>query len=265
MNLRTLAALGAAFILAACSIGDDDEPASMAGPSLSEVYATGSVLVATPLGVLRAESECDGMTCTISIPRLGISEQVDLEAVLEGASDAQQAATDVTTQLGVQKARVEVVVDNLSFDTLAAWGEHNFATTGKGSATVAGQVLEFTIPAVIGQSAETNPVSGSATWSGLMVGVKYGGSALGAEVEGEATMQVNFAGATLDLDLTNIVETDAGTQVADIGWQDVPMQDGEFAAADGSMEGYFYGPDHEEAGGAFDRSGIAGAFSLDRQ
>ena len=45
---------------------------------------------------------------------------------------------------------------------------------------------------------------------------------------------------------------------ADIEWQDVAMRDGAFSTADESLEGHFYGPNHEEAGGAFDQDGMAG-------
>ena len=40
------------------------------------------------------------------------------------------------------------------------------------------------------------------------------------------------------------------------------MQAGAFK--DDGLDGRFYGPDHEEAGGVFERDGIAGAFSLQR-
>ena len=41
------------------------------------------------------------------------------------------------------------------------------------------------------------------------------------------------------------------------------MRNGSFRAS--GLDGRFYGPNHEEAGGVFERSGITGAFSLARQ
>ncbi len=41
------------------------------------------------------------------------------------------------------------------------------------------------------------------------------------------------------------------------------MRNGSFQAS--GLDGRFYGPSHEEAGGVFERGGIVGAFSLNRQ
>ena len=57
--------------------------------------------------------------------------------------------------------------------------------------------------------------------------------------------------------------TASGPSVKDIRWQDVAMQAGSFR--DIGLDGRFYGPNHEEAGGVFERDGIAGAFSLKRE
>ena len=96
-----------------------------------------------------------------------------------------------------------------------------------------------------------------------MTGVKFGSSGLGAEVAGDAAMAVDFAGSSLDLAFTGIAEVLSGVAVDDIGWQGVAMQAGSFAG-DG-LDGRFYGPNHEEAGGVFERDDIAGAFSLKRE
>ncbi|MDE0095847.1 MAG: hypothetical protein OXS40_05620, partial [Gammaproteobacteria bacterium] len=78
----------------------------------------------------------------------------------------------------------------------------------------------------------------------------------------QAAMTVDLEESSLDLEFTNIAELVSGDGVGDIGWQGVAMQGGGFRA-DG-LDGRFYGPDHEEAGGVFERGGIAGAFSLGR-
>ena len=54
-----------------------------------------------------------------------------------------------------------------------------------------------------------------------------------------------------------------GTGSDDIRWSGVPMRNGSFQAS--GLDGRFYGPSHEEAGGVFERGGIVGAFSLNRQ
>ena len=95
-----------------------------------------------------------------------------------------------------------------------------------------------------------------------MTGVRVEDAGLGAEVAGDADMTVDLEGASLDLEFTNIAELSSDAGVDDIRWQDVPMQDGSFR--DDGLDGRFYGPNHEEAGGVFERDGIAGAFSLKR-
>ena len=265
MKTRILAAVAAAFILAACVHDDDgDRDSEMGPPVLSEAYATGWVLVATPLGVQRAQSDCDETTCTVSLPG-GIVEEYDLQTLKLAARAATSTAEQVEVRNGIKTARLAVEVNNLRFDALGIWGDHNLASPGRGIATVRRVSLPFVIPVSIGQSVGTNPVSGSATWGGLMAGVKYHDAGFDAEVLGDAAMQVDFADATLDLAFTNIAEQGTGARSADIEWLDVAMRDGEFSTADESLEGHFYGPNHEEAGGAFDQDGIAGVFSIKRE
>lgn len=269
MKIRILAAFAAVSILTACADGgsDGDGTSDVTPPVLAEAYATGWILVdtGTLAGVRRAQADCGDTACTVSLPG-GQSQEVDLEALKLRASAATTAAQNVEFRNGIRTARLDVEVDNLHFDSLGIWGDHNLASPGRGTATVLGMPLPFAIPVSIGQSAGTNPVSGSATWTGLMAGVKYDNAGFGPEVLGDADMLVDFAAATLDLAFTNIVEQASEAPAADaIVWQDVPMKNGAFSTSDGHLEGNFYGPNHEEAGGAFDRDGIAGVFTIKRE
>ena len=72
----------------------------------------------------------------------------------------------------------------------------------------------------------------------------------------------DLAAASLDLAFTNIADT-FGVLSNDMRWQGVSMENGSFQTT--GLDGRFYGPNHEEAGGVFERDGIAGAFSLARQ
>ena len=266
MKIRILAVFAAVSILTACADGgsDGDGTSDVTPPVLAEAYATGRILVDIA-GVQRAQADCGDTVCTVSLPG-GQSQEVDLEALKLRASAATTAAQNVEFRNGIRTARLRVEVDNLRFDSLGIWGDHNLASPGRGTATVLGMPLPFAIPVSIGQSAGTNPVSGSATWTGLMAGVKYDNAGFGAEVLGDADMRVDFAAATLDLAFTNIIEQASEAPAAAIVWQDVPMKNGAFSTSDGHLEGNFYGPNHEEAGGAFDhRDGIAGVFTIKRE
>ena len=76
-------------------------------------------------------------------------------------------------------------------------------------------------------------------------------------------MEVDFPTATLDLTCTNIAGTGAGARHADIAWQNVPMSGGALEAT--GLDGRFYGPRHEEAGGVLERTSIIGGFTVVRQ
>ena len=50
-----------------------------------------------------------------------------------------------------------------------------------------------------------------------------------------------------------------------MNWTGIAVTGGAFAAASsGTIEGRFYGPDHEEVGGVFERNEILGAFGAAR-
>lgn len=54
---------------------------------------------------------------------------------------------------------------------------------------------------------------------------------------------------------------------APMTWDDVPVLGGRFSDGTGSnsLEGTFYGDNHEEVGGIFERNQIIGAFGASRQ
>ena len=56
----------------------------------------------------------------------------------------------------------------------------------------------------------------------------------------------------------------SGPDVGTFNWSDIPLHDGSFNAGDGSMQGRFYGTQHQEAGGVFARNGWLGAFGTRR-
>ena len=53
---------------------------------------------------------------------------------------------------------------------------------------------------------------------------------------------------------------------ADLKWEDIPVAQGAFQGRDmvGSIEGRFYGSDHGEVGGIFERGTLTGAFGASR-
>jgi hypothetical protein len=121
-----------------------------------------------------------------------------------------------------------------------------------------------------GMATNTNPVSGSATWRGLMVGGQVGpDSAVGDVVRGDATLVFDFTNVDMDVFFTNIRDLnnrEASPVYPNMTWQNLPVSNGRFGEnlADPSIEGRFYGPNHEEVGGIFERNQIIGAFGATR-
>ena len=269
MGVRISTALaGAALLLAACgggggggTVGMSGSGPSSPGPSDPALDTTvlGDVLVSLPGQLFRPGAACEDTVCTVSFQ--GETATIDLGDV--HPDNPEVTITGEQTRNGVQTGRATASGGRLSYDTIGVWGAYNVGTPLLGSTTLQGMDVQFAFPMSLGMGSDSNPLTGSATWTGVMAGVKVGGSSLGAEVTGDAEMTVDLGASSLNLAFTNIAEPVSGAPSNDILWQGVSMQSGSFQAA--GLDGRFYGPNHEEAGGVFEHSGIAGAFSLARQ
>ena len=84
----------------------------------------------------------------------------------------------------------------------------------------------------------------------------------------DTELTADFASSNLDVAITRIYDDEANRRT-DIIWTDVPLgSGGSFGrgVSDGDkIEGTFYGPNHEEVGGVFERNNIVGAFGAKRQ
>ncbi|MBC6408106.1 MAG: hypothetical protein GDA40_08290 [Rhodobacteraceae bacterium] len=112
------------------------------------------------------------------------------------------------------------------------------------------------------------PGSGSATWNGVMVATTTTGEVAGNILQGDASLEYTGADNTLDVMFDRIKDIDhegADHSVTSVAFQDVPVEEAtyEVAEVDGngrSLSGAFYGPNHEEAAGIFEHSGLVGSF-----
>ena len=119
------------------------------------------------------------------------------------------------------------------------------------------------------------PIGGSATWTGVLSGIDM---VFNHPVQGDAELVVNFERSDIDVAFTEISDLETLTKLTrpdlpltspsenlTVRWSRLPLtNEGSFGALDGSIEGWFYGPDHQEAGGIFQRYGIVGAFGARR-
>ena len=120
----------------------------------------------------------------------------------------------------------------------------------------------------LGDATGTTPTFGNATWTGTMVGGDTSLTAYrGNRIMGDATLTFDLSREDIDVTFTNIRDIDAGRLHGHITWQNIPVTSGSFARDiffGNSIDGRFYGPNHEEVGGVFERNQIAGAFGAKR-
>lgn len=125
-------------------------------------------------------------------------------------------------------------------------------------------MVDDSVAVSFGEFPATDPARiGGGVWSGAMVGMD---AATRERIEGVAKIEIDdFARPDVDIALTGIRDTRGRTR-ADLSWQDIPMVRGHFQARDmaGTIEGRFFGPDHEEVGGIFRRDRLVGAFGGSR-
>ena len=112
-----------------------------------------------------------------------------------------------------------------------------------------------------GDATGSPPVRGAATWEGAMIGADLG---FGGTIQGDASITVDFAEIDADVSFTNVFDLDAKTAIDSMHWSNLAIgADGRFGSSD--IKATFYGQNHEEVGGVFERNNIVGAFGATRE
>ena len=102
------------------------------------------------------------------------------------------------------------------------------------------------------------------------MGIRYGSTSVeGNVVHGSAAVSItDFTNAAMDVSLTGLYDMDAGTGLTDMTWIGLSVSEGGFSSgaadSDNQILGRFYGSNHEEVSGTFDRNSIIGAFGAIR-
>ena len=149
---------------------------------------------------------------------------------------------------------------NDSFHQWGLWGKEGTETLFK--AYILGE-YPFIRQYIDGTLTGSNPTLGSAVWTGDARAWSF--SARGP-TEGSSRLEMDLDAATIDVSLT-FVEGDYG----DMTWRDLRVVDGAFTDSRGStsnrntIEGAFYGADHQGVAGSFERDGTEGVFGALRQ
>ena len=123
-----------------------------------------------------------------------------------------------------------------------------------------------------GWASEGNPPvprDGTLTWTGGAVGVDYSDLPQDRVLTGNSKLTVSLY-EPLDeylvrVDITDLEDVDTGTTYDPMVWNNIPLRDGGFETFE--IRGRFFGPNHEEVGGAFEsrKAKIVGAFGASRE
>ena len=241
---------------------------------------------------IRGHTSCGRTTCLSTISgqpylRVSLSTRADSEASGFFAGDAEISAQEryrgVALAAFFSTARLRTEHVEVDTDMLSYEGWMQYSTFGAELNTITHGIISYGdyqrvltgerygLAHSSGMATDTNPVDGSATWTGVMIGGRISQTApVGIGVRGHATLTYDFTGEDIDVALTNIQNSNPvmdGKQIyPNMTWQNLPVRDGRFGADfdDPSLEGRFYGPNHEEVGGIFERNQIIGAFGAKR-
>ena len=153
-------------------------------------------------------------------------------------------------------------------NSLGGWLDHNTFAAGAvslrntplGNATLKSSMS-------IGNATGSNPAT-RATWSGVMVGTDTGtATPRSSLVRGDADITLsNLNDPRIDVAFTRIRNVNGGGSRDDMRWNGLRLSFGRFkSGTDGnSIQGTFYGPNHEEVGGIFERNRVLGSFGAER-
>ena len=213
---------------------------------------------------VRADVSCARTSCTAR------TSAVELTSTTGGLSDLSGATiSGLTETQGVNMGQVRgrSTVDTITTDyhVYGGWLESNFFGVIRvdWSGTFQEQRLnglETLTAFSTGDASGSNPMSGSATWTGLMIGAAR--TAPTNAITGQTEAVYSFADQTMDIDMTQLTRGHA-----DMSWENLRVSGGSFGTGTdaNSISGTFYGSAHEELGGVFERNGIVGAFGAARQ
>ena len=225
---------------------------------------------------------CEGPTCTASsvggIPITLTPEDIETRAEeLEEEVTGVQGSVSFDVTLGEQNG-VDVATTLVTASAPDLFDGESILTSLDGwlqySAFVA-NAIRFTSgdlagTAMIwadayGDASGSNPPTtlGNAVWNGAVVGVA---PAAGQEYNGEATLTLDANNMDLDVTLSNIWSLDRQDQWPTLSWINVPIENGQFTTegTENLLDGHFFGPQHEEAAGIFERGELVGAFGAKR-
>ena len=229
-----------------------------------DTLVVGDILTFGEEAAARLETTCRGDTCILRPGFTDAEGIVDKTGVLSAANVSVDGSrfTPVMIYNGVRMVHEESL-SSVDIDSYGGWLDASYFFI---QFNIGGDRPSARLSYSVGAGSASAP-TGSAAWKGAMIGVDVsGGPAHDAIVQGRADIRFALDTMTVDVTFSDIVELVSGDERGDMGWRDVPVTRDEFRAGAGGdrIEGRFYGEDHAEAGGVFERDLVLGAFGARR-
>lgn len=233
---------------------------------------------------IRLPATCAGLSCTVTLPD-GSTEQINL-------SDPEPDTGTIEYQLVMEHDGVSIgqyryrdakgAADQFELLSYGGWLEYSAFEVAVGSApSIARPEVSLALSASYGDGTGSNPSSRTSSsvayWDGPMVGVDLTPQNRGNVIHGEAKARVDFTTSIMDLRFENVADLNDPSRNSDLNrrgwdWAVLHLTNGTFSyeSSQGQpvriyLEGRFYGPNHEEVGGTFERFGVIGAFGGTRR
>lgn len=272
--MRKILMLFVVFVLSVgCGGGSSGPPRAMIipGEGLEQLNENALLLLSDAYiyagDTIYVDSSCDLNGCTWREREFGISQRINI-------SDLFDSSTPVADDLNIRRAgsrngldlyrlsqTLSVEGEPVSAHGMGFWLMNSLGGAVVGRGRISGISVEVGYGSVIGNRSDSVP-SLSATYQGAMTGVNTSGSARGRLVQGDAKIDFTRRGASdsfLSVNFSNI----SGASRSGFGWNSIRVgANGTFDA--GSINGSFFGPNHEEIAGTFRAFNIVGAYGAKR-
>ena len=187
-----------------------------------------------------------------------------------GSFGARREADTVTLE-ETGATRDHISTEGYIFYSYNQWGfwakqfqENIFGAFLEQESTRTGSITTYYTPygRIEGTPTGHRPVSGSAVWSGKVRAFEthLRGN---VPISGNAHLEVDFSDSTIDIDFTDF---EAGH--SDMSWQSLQLVEGAFRdpqVGQATIQGAFYGTEHQGVAGTFDRDRLRGVFGARRE
>ena len=259
-------------------------PSAMESDAIEEVFrtrasATGAEVLfedIVEIGGSTRTTSCTDTTCTgtlsdntsleYSFSEFGNTPEINSQALL-GFNDAYDLVMmDEGVILAQGRAAGRLEGTSYQFLNYGGWlansafGVQHETADGSGN-----NDLSYVTAYSFGIPSGSNPsVTGIATWEGVVVGAS---TQTGNLVQGRGRFRISADNQNQFsiFRFHSMRNLSTGATLPEMFWNNVSIDNGSFATADGSVQGTFYETEHTEVGGTFNRSNIIGAFGAVRE